>query len=1350
VDRPASQRLVALLSRALPASIALKSPLSPSWESLADTARAICRAGSKTKPSEEQRRERARAFAARALAHPDIRAAAEGKDLARLWEHVAEAILPDWMPGLELRVGATSPGAPTVLWAELANAEGLAPDRVALLFEVAAAFAECVPTLAGERRARATIALWPGRPRARIELVRECAGAPPSALDPALTAALGEIEDAVVELTSDGRILYISERATLGMGFPMSHFVGRTLDELVSPADRERVIDAMQGLGASSSAVTTTFQMFDAEGVVHDMEARAIGFTTQAGARRIVAVVRGVGGNARREQALRDDIEQLRDLAHFGDDIAFEIELDGSTRAVHARGKGFASIAPDARFAEHIFQRAVDGHAVQAAGAYVSVREGRGSQELDVRLRLDDGSERWFAAGLHPISAGASVRSIAVRLRDITQRKSYEGALRDVAESAFDGGSFETLVGHVARAMGLECALVVVPREEGRAEVATLWCDGAFGDEIEFELAGSPFESVLAGQAACYSIGVSRRFAALPALPGGPYSSFVGAPLLDEGGAVIGCLAALGRSPITNIEIARTTLAIFAQRAAAELRRAEVTRALSESEARMRAILDQSPDLIVDADAETGVRYVSPSVERTLGTGSQDGSILDRVDPARRNEVLKTLRSAYDSPTPVRVITRIRNRDDAWLWVEVSARGYRTQSGRRRMVIIGRDITDRRLEEGERRQLMGLMESSSDLMAICSLDGEITFLNSACRALIGGTGGSAPARLQDWLDLQLAGESFEQASTRIRALLARDGGFSQRAALRQAIADADIPVIASAVALREEPGAPAAALAIVCRDARAELETKQALLETARRVELIERGAHHSILELDREGRVTYASPNSARVLGIAPEELVGSIAFDRLLESEQAVARQTFEQVLQDASAAFDRTVVVDSSGRAHPLEVAIAPSADIDGRLRAVVVARDLSESELAQARLRESEERLLQAQKMEAVGRLAGGIAHDFNNLLTAIIGHADLLLDDLGENHPSAEDAREVLHAANRAAGLTRQLLAFSRRQVLDIRPVDLNALISQLDRMLRRVVGERYSLVAELDGSLWPVSADAGQIEQVVLNLVVNARDAMPDGGTISLRTENWTLPHPLETTAGEAPPGEYAGLSVVDSGCGISTATAARIFEPFFTTKRPGEGTGLGLSTVLGIVEQSGGHVLLDSAEGRGSCFTVLLPRAVAEVREPDAPADMATLHGDGTVLVVEDEPAVRALVVRHLSESGYTVLEATDGDGALEVCRTTDRLDLLLTDVVLPSYDGPAIAECVRAIFPDTAVAYLSGFPDAALERHGIAPADVRLLSKPFSRGRLLAFVADAIADARDVEKDELRELKR
>jgi len=367
---------------------------------------------------------------------------------------------------------------------------------------------------------------------------------------------------------------------------------------------------------------------------------------------------------------------------------------------------------------------------------------------------------------------------------------------------------------------------------------------------------------------------------------------------------------------------------------------------------------------------------------------------------------------------------------------------------------------------------------------------------------------------------------------------------------------------------------------------------------------------------------------------------------------------------------------------------------------------------------------EEQLLQSQKMEAVGQLAGGVAHDFNNILTAIVGYTDLLAEDLSANTRHREDLEEIRKAARRAAALTRQLLAFSRKQVLEPRVVDLNAIVQNMDKMLRSLISENIELKAQFAPNLAAARADPNQLEQVIMNLAINARDAMPDGGTLTIETGNAKLDEDYAAKHISVVPGEYVMLAVSDTGCGMDQDTQARIFEPFFTTKPAGRGTGLGLSTVYGIVKQSGGNIWLYSEPGKGTTFKVYLPAVDAAVEEPGKPLAPAARKSAGeTILVVEDDDQLRRLTHRALAGQGYTVLEADRGTTAMDIARRhKGRIDLLLTDVVMPDTNGRKLADALRTDRPGLRVLFMSGYPDGAIVHHGILDHGVAYLAKPFT----------------------------
>ncbi|MEO8563809.1 MAG: ATP-binding protein [bacterium] len=382
------------------------------------------------------------------------------------------------------------------------------------------------------------------------------------------------------------------------------------------------------------------------------------------------------------------------------------------------------------------------------------------------------------------------------------------------------------------------------------------------------------------------------------------------------------------------------------------------------------------------------------------------------------------------------------------------------------------------------------------------------------------------------------------------------------------------------------------------------------------------------------------------------------------------------------------------------------------------------------------------LRQAQKMEAVGQLAGGIAHDFNNLLTAINCNVELLLDSIDHGDARRDDVLQIHEAGNRAATLTRQLLAFSRRQVLQPKPLDLNGTVGSMERMLRRVISGDVRLLAHLEPALDPVFADAGQMEQVVMNLVLNARDAMPTGGNVVVTTANRTLDTTLQHRFGAVPPGRYVTLGIHDSGTGMSPEVMERLFEPFFTTKGHGKGTGLGLATVHGIVIQSGGHIVVRSTVGEGTEFTVYLPAHSGHAQpRRNTPIGGALMPASAvrTVLVVDDDDPVREVAVRALSRGGYRVIAAAGGDAALSLVAKQDEPGamLMLTDVLMPGMNGPELAEKVAERHPLVRIAFMSGFSSDELARSGFGFPIRGLLNKPFTLPDLIAFVEHAFADA-------------
>jgi nitrogen-specific signal transduction histidine kinase len=381
---------------------------------------------------------------------------------------------------------------------------------------------------------------------------------------------------------------------------------------------------------------------------------------------------------------------------------------------------------------------------------------------------------------------------------------------------------------------------------------------------------------------------------------------------------------------------------------------------------------------------------------------------------------------------------------------------------------------------------------------------------------------------------------------------------------------------------------------------------------------------------------------------------------------------------------------------------------------------------------------ERQLAMAGKMEAIGRLSGGIAHDFNNLLGVIIGYSQLFKRKLDPDSPLREHVEEIEKAGQRAAALTRQLLAFSRQQVLTPTILDLNSLVLGMSKMLPRLIGEDIKVTTAMAEELWRVRADRGQIEQVIMNLAINARDAMPEGGTLRIETSNRHLDHAYSRHHPGAKTGRYAMLSVIDSGSGIDAETLAHVFEPFFTTKAVGKGTGLGLATVYGIVKQSEGYIWIDTQPGEGASFQIFLPRVDEEeqVSPTVLPADrMASPDGWETVLLVEDSEPLRKVAKSFLESHGFQVIVAKDGEDAIQIEAQQQRnIQLLVTDVVMPGMNGRALAERLMAKQPSMKVLYISGYMDTFAAVHGVLEKDMKLLDKPFTETQLIQKVREVL----------------
>ena len=508
------------------------------------------------------------------------------------------------------------------------------------------------------------------------------------------------------------------------------------------------------------------------------------------------------------------------------------------------------------------------------------------------------------------------------------------------------------------------------------------------------------------------------------------------------------------------------------------------------------------------------------------------------------------------------------------------------------------------------------------------------------------------------------------------------------------------------------------------------------------RFSTVTQSARDAIASTDEQGNITFWNRSAETIFGYPEAEVLGKPITILMAPSDrQAYAAALETTRSEDATAGRILEVTgVRRDGGMFPSEFSLAFLRGADGTSFTAVI-RDVSERKQAQAALQQRDEQLRQAQKMEAIGRLAGGVAHDFNNLLMAIHGYGEMLVQNLNEGDERKADAQEIVKAAERAAGLTRQLLAFSRRQVFTQQAVALDQLVESMQKMLQRLIGTDIEIATKIWPDLTPVLADSSQVEQILVNLVVNARDAMPSGGKIQIELRNVELDKIGVAAHPGLQPGDYVEMAVSDTGIGMDAETASRIFEPFFTTKADSKGTGLGLATVYGIVQQSNGAIEVQSRVDHGTTFYVYLPRAV-DLGKP-APIKPAVTAGGGTetILLVEDDDRVRALVANMLKKNGYRVLLASAADQALEIAaRHRGRIHLLLTDVVMPGLSGRLLSERLTAARPDTRVLYMSGYSDDAILRHGIKRAAAHFIQKPFSIDALTHKIREALTTGSNV----------
>ncbi|MEW6349513.1 MAG: PAS domain S-box protein [Thermodesulfobacteriota bacterium] len=772
-------------------------------------------------------------------------------------------------------------------------------------------------------------------------------------------------------------------------------------------------------------------------------------------------------------------------------------------------------------------------------------------------------------------------------------------------------------------------------------------------------------------------------------------------------------------------------------------RRKQAEEALVESEARYRSLMEAAPDPIVVYDTRGLVTYLNPAFTNVFGWTLEErlGRTLDEFVPEDRiPETRAGIDRVLRGEPVISLETRRLTKDGRILDIEVSASVFSGSDGKLAgSIVIHRDVSDkkamekavresreeyRRLYEESRRaseMYRTLLDASPDPIVVYDIQGIPLYLNPAFTRVFGWTFEDVRGKKIDFVPPEhwpetrrhigkiVKGENFYDFETK---RYTRDGRV--------------IDVSLSGSSFLDEDGLAAGSV-IQLRDITERTRSEQALKESEERYRLLTQNSLTGIY-IHQDGRFVYVNERLGEILGWSPDEMIGQefwrFVYPEDLETVKArgMARSLGEKVIPQYEFR-----VVCKDGATKWLDV-LATTIMYHGRTANMGNVADITHR-------KRLEEQLRQALKMEAIGRLAGGIAHDFNNLLTAMIGYSNMLLQQMPQRDAHRDKIVQINRAADRAAELTRQLLAFSRKQVLQVAVIDLNDVVTDLEKMLRRLIGEDINLVTALRAAQPRVRADPGQVEQIMVNLAVNARDAMREGGTLIIETANMVLDEGYTKTHMSVKSGMYVMLAFSDTGEGMDADTLSRIFEPFFTTKPKGRGTGLGLSTVYGIVKQHEGHIEAYGEPGRGTTFKVYLPCVDALAEPMSRTGIRQPQRGTETVLIVEDEEMVLDMACESLESFGYRVLRAGDPERALEVCRTHESaIDLLLTDVVLPRTDGRTLYRDIAAARPGIKVLYMSGYTANAIVHRGVLERGLHFLQKPFTMDELARRVREVL----------------
>ena len=1123
-----------------------------------------------------------------------------------------------------------------------------------------------------------------------------------------LRALLDEANDAVLVTDDSGRYSAANRAAGLLFGLAPSDIIGKSLADFTR-AD----FDPKGGwkCAGREGRASGSFVLVRADGSTRDVELRA---TSDVLPGRHLCIMRDVTATRSAEDARLTSERRFRLLVESSADVCCIIDAEqiqyvspamkamlghapadvvgtSPLRLVHPEDVGRVQEGLQKLLSTPSLTLLMKARAIHADGSYRTC-------EVVGRNLFDEPSVRGMVVNIHDVTARETAQEELAR-STAQLRAIFDGAL-DAMFIADDDARYTDVNTAGLRVLGLERSDII----------------GKKTHEV-FELSGSAgadWQRFLAGGAVSREIVIGRGESARHVLLRGGANIFPGRHL--------GILQDL-----------------------TEQKRAE--RALADSERRFRLMVESGADVVIVTRGGK-LTYVSPAMEGVLGYAPENLLGLDTLDLFHPDDrpAAEAVRDQFYGPRKVRhaqVKLRMRHARGGYRVVEITFRDFVDEPTIQGVVANFHDVTERddALEElrvGEailrdsEARYRRIIETTSEGVWLLDTERRTLFVNRRMAEIIGRT----PEEMIGSPALSFAAEgTTEQMNTAYELL--RDG-LAPRVEIPLRRKDGSTCWVSVAGSLLfDDAGNHEGALAMVT-----DITASREAVELRARLAAIVESSNDAILSSSLDGTILSWNDGARRLYGYPPEEAIGRSATMLAMPGHEEEMAAMFARVARGLPQVVE-TTRRRKDGSLVEVSVTISPIRETDGSIVGVAaIAHDVTEhrrAERAERSLRDAEEQLRQAQKLEALGQLAGGIAHDFNNLLSVILGYTSILLEDLGERDPARADVAEIHDAGVRASDLTRQLLAFSRKQVLQPRVIEVDALLARNEKMLRRLLGEDVELVLVESPARKTVRADPGQLEQVILNLAVNARDAMPGGGRLTLEAGLTTLDQREAMRIG-LEPGDYVTIAMTDTGVGIDETVRARIFEPFYTTKEKGKGTGLGLATVFGIVKQSAGHIEMESVVGSGTTFRVFLPSTseLPEVVAATDAADLSAARPGETLLLVEDDERLRTLARNVLRRAGYRVLDAANAGEALLICEQHEgAIDVMVTDVVMPRMSGHQLAIRLRSTRPSMRVLSVSGYTDDTVLHHGVESGQLAFLGKPFTPTALMKKVREVLDDA-------------